>query len=63
MGDIRHSHADLTHVRATLGFEPDVDFGDGIGALAPDLADRLHEDRSASAEEELASRGLAARAK
>jgi dTDP-L-rhamnose 4-epimerase len=63
VGDIRHCHADLAHARATLGFLPEVDFADGIGALAADLADQLHEDRSAGAEAELASRGLAARAK
>ena len=46
-----------------LGFAPEVEFGEGIGALATELADQLHEDRSAGAEAELASRGLAARAK
>jgi dTDP-L-rhamnose 4-epimerase len=63
VGDVRHSHADLTHVRAVLGFEPAVSFADGIGELATELADKLHEDHSARAEAELASRGLAARAK
>jgi dTDP-L-rhamnose 4-epimerase len=63
VGDVRHCHADLTHVRAALGFEPTVSFADGIIELANDLADKLHEDHSARAEAELSSRGLAARAK
>ena len=63
VGDVRHSHADLAHVRAALGFEPTVSFDDAIFELATDLADKLHEDHSARAEAELFSRGLAARAK
>ena len=62
VGDVRHSQADLTNARAVLGFEPSVAFADGIRALATELAEQLHEDHSARAEAELASRGLAARA-
>jgi dTDP-L-rhamnose 4-epimerase len=62
VGDVRHSHADLTHARAALGFEPAVPFTDAIRELATELADQLHEDHSARAEAELSSRGLAARA-
>ncbi len=62
VGDVRHSQADLTNARAVLGFEPSIAFADGIRALATELAEQLHEDHSARAEAELASRGLAARA-
>ena len=62
VGDVRHSQADLTNARAVLGFEPTVTFADGIRDLATELAEQLHEDHSARAEAELASRGLAARA-
>ena len=62
VGDVRHSQADLTNARAVLGFEPSVAFADGIRALATELAEQLHEDHSARAEAELASRGLTARA-
>ena len=30
LGDIRHNYADLTKIRAKLGFEPKVDFQEGI---------------------------------
>jgi len=62
VGDVRHSQADLTRARAVLGFEPLIAFADGIRDLATELAEQLHEDHSARAEAELASRGLAARA-
>ena len=62
LGDVRHSQADLTHVRTVLGFEPAMSFAEGIGGLATELAEQLHEDHSARAEAELSSRGLAARA-
>jgi dTDP-L-rhamnose 4-epimerase len=62
VGDVRHSHADLTNVRAALGFEPTISFAEGIRGLATELAEQLHEDHSARAEAELSSRGLAARA-
>ena len=62
VGDVRHSQTDLTLARAVLGFEPAVAFPDGIRDLSTELAEQLHEDHSARAEAELASRGLAARA-
>ena len=57
VGDVRHSQADLTRARAVLGFEPAIAFADGIRDLATELAEQLHEDHSARAEAELASRG------
>jgi dTDP-L-rhamnose 4-epimerase len=62
VGDVRHSQADLTKVRAILGFEPAISFAEGIPGLVTELAEQLHEDHSARAEAELAARGLAARA-
>jgi nucleoside-diphosphate-sugar epimerase len=31
-GDVRHSLADLTHIRSALGYEPIVDFESGLRA-------------------------------
>ncbi|AMR32935.1 epimerase [Mucilaginibacter sp. PAMC 26640] len=34
LGDIRHNYADLTKIKAALGFEPKVDFKQGIAKFA-----------------------------
>jgi dTDP-L-rhamnose 4-epimerase len=62
VGDIRHSHADLTRAREVLGFEPSVDVGAGLRELVGEITEQLHEDLSPQAETELSSRGLVARA-
>jgi UDP-N-acetylglucosamine 4-epimerase len=31
-GDVRHSLADVSAIRSTLGYAPDLDFGAGIDA-------------------------------
>jgi dTDP-L-rhamnose 4-epimerase len=59
-GDIRHCFADISHARLLLGFEPRVDFEDGIAELAEWLAGEVAEDRVDEATEELAKRGLVA---
>jgi dTDP-L-rhamnose 4-epimerase len=59
-GDIRHCFADIRKSKQLLGFEPQVNFKDGLVELAAYLADQIAEDRVESATEELARRGLVA---
>jgi dTDP-L-rhamnose 4-epimerase len=59
-GDIRHCFADLTLSRTTLGYEPQVDFRQGLQELAEWLTDKVAEDRVEHATAELESRGLVA---
>ena len=58
MGDIRHCFADISHARARLGYEPKVQFHDGLKELAGWLDGKTAEDRVVQASQELASRGL-----
>jgi dTDP-L-rhamnose 4-epimerase len=58
-GDIRHCFADIALARELLGFEPQVELGDGIAGLAEWLATQSPEDRVEGAANELAARGLA----
>jgi len=58
VGDIRHCFADLTKARTLLGFEPRVDFEDGLAELALWLEGQIAVDSVNKATEELASRGL-----
>lgn len=58
VGDIRHCFADITRARDILGFEPQVDFNDGLRELAGWLQGQVAVDRVESAGAELAARGL-----
>jgi dTDP-L-rhamnose 4-epimerase len=57
-GDIRHCFADISRARAVLGYEPRVQFDDGLAELADWLAEQTAEDRVEQASAELATRGL-----
>lgn len=59
-GDIRHCFADVTRSRARLGYQPTVDFSDGLEQLAEWVADKVAEDRVDHAIAELKTRGLVA---
>jgi dTDP-L-rhamnose 4-epimerase len=59
-GDIRHCFADLTLSRNKLGYNPQVDFRQGLEELAEWLKDKVAEDRVDHATAELESRGLVA---
>ncbi|MDP8991594.1 MAG: SDR family NAD(P)-dependent oxidoreductase [Actinomycetota bacterium] len=57
-GDIRHCYADISKIRATLGFAPKVGFDEGMEDLAAWLASESAEDRGDFAMQELEARGL-----
>jgi dTDP-L-rhamnose 4-epimerase len=59
-GDIRHCFADLEKSRTLLGFEPNVDFDDGLSELAHYLTDQIADDQAEKATQELLQRGLVA---
>lgn len=59
-GDIRHCFADVTRSQAELGYEPKVDFNDGLQQLAGWVADEVAEDWVDHAIAELETRGLVA---
>ena len=58
VGDIRHCFADITLARSTLGYEPEVDFEEGLEELAGWLEGQAATDRVEQASAELAARGL-----
>lgn len=58
-GDIRHCFADITKIRATLGYEPTVRFEDGMGDLTAWMRTQTAEDRVDAAAAELVRKGLA----
>jgi dTDP-L-rhamnose 4-epimerase len=58
VGDIRHCFADISRVRAALGFEPKVHLEDGLVELAGWLEGQVATDRVEEASAELAARGL-----
>lgn len=58
VGDIRHCFADITQARELLGYEPGVEFEDGLVELAGWLEGQIAVDRVADASAELAARGL-----
>lgn len=58
VGDIRHCYADIDRARRQLGFEPEVEFADGLADLAGWLDAQVAVDRVSQARRELASRGL-----
>ncbi|HEX8270577.1 MAG TPA: SDR family NAD(P)-dependent oxidoreductase [Flavobacterium sp.] len=58
VGDIRHCFADLSKAKAILGYEPQVNFEEGLTELAQWLEGQIAVDSVSKATEELASRGL-----
>lgn len=58
VGDIRHCFADIGLARNVLGYQPEINFEDGIEELARWLAGQTAEDRVAEACAELSARGL-----
>ncbi len=58
MGDIRHCFADITLARKVLGYEPQVEFQEGMAELALWLEGQVATDRVAEARAELEARGL-----
>jgi len=57
-GDVRHCYADITRIRQTLGFEPQVDFEDGMTNLVAWIRDQEGLDLVDQARAELERRGL-----
>jgi dTDP-L-rhamnose 4-epimerase len=57
-GDIRHCHADITRIRARLGFQPEVFLEKGFDDLAEWARTQAPEDRFERAKEELLAHGL-----
>jgi dTDP-L-rhamnose 4-epimerase len=58
MGDIRHCFADITRARALLGYDPRVEFEDGLLELADWLAGQVAHDRVEHATAQLTAMGL-----
>jgi len=58
VGDVRHCFADIDQARRLLGYEPRVDFDEGLGELARWLQGQIARDRVAEARVELEARGL-----
>jgi dTDP-L-rhamnose 4-epimerase len=57
-GDIRHCFADISRARALLGYEPRVDFDDGLVELGEWLAGQVAHDHVDRAAAKLAALGL-----
>jgi dTDP-L-rhamnose 4-epimerase len=57
-GDIRHCYADISRIRESLGFVPQVPLEKGYDDLAAWARTQSAEDRTGQAREELLSRGL-----
>jgi dTDP-L-rhamnose 4-epimerase len=60
VGDIRHCFADISRIRAELGYAPSISFQDGLKELASWLSGQIAEDHVDRATAELESRGLVA---
>ena len=58
VGDIRHCFANTSKIKSKLGFEPRVDFEEGLLELAEWLKTQIATDNVSKASKELASRGL-----
>ena len=58
VGDIRHCTADIGRARRVLGFQPAIDFDEGLGDLAQWLTTQQAVDRVDTMHAELTSRGL-----
>ena len=59
VGDIRHCFADIRLARRVLGYQPRVEFDDGLEELAGWLEGQVADDQVARARAELEQRGLA----
>ena len=57
-GDIRHCYADLSRIQLALGFEPQINFEQGIEDLVGWVIGQQASDRVAVALDELVARGL-----
>jgi dTDP-L-rhamnose 4-epimerase len=60
VGDVRHCFADITRARTELGFEPRIEFADGLAEFVGWLADATAIDLVEEATGELLRRGLVA---
>jgi len=58
VGDVRHCYADIARARELLGYEPQVDFDQGLGEFASWLVGQAPADRAVEARAELEERGL-----
>lgn len=59
LGDIRHNYADLTKIKARLGFEPQVFFKEGIEKFSAwVLQQEIQEDKLSKSLEEMKRKGL-----
>ena len=58
VGDVRHCFADVSRARQVLGYEPRVDFEEGVQELSSWLHGQVARDRVAEARAELEARGL-----
>ena len=58
VGDVRHCFADTSKTKRILGFEPEVEFEDGLFELAEWLKTQIATDNVNKASNELSSRGL-----
>lgn len=58
VGDIRHCFGDISRARQTLGYEPAIDFAEGIADLGRFLEGQVVQDRALEARRELEVRGL-----
>jgi dTDP-L-rhamnose 4-epimerase len=57
-GDVRHCFADISKIRSSLGFAPEVEFEEGLADLVEWVKRQRAVDRVEIAAEELAARGL-----
>ena len=60
VGDVRHCFADITRARTELGFEPRIEFADGLAEFVAWLSEETAVDRVEEATGELLRRGLVA---
>lgn len=59
LGDIRHNYADLTKIKTRLGFEPKVNFKEGIKKFSSwVLKQEVQEDKLSKSLEEMEKKGL-----
>ena len=58
VGDIRQCYADLTFTRSMMGFEPKINFAQGISSMFDQLRSEFRGDFSGKAASELAAHGL-----
>jgi dTDP-L-rhamnose 4-epimerase len=57
-GDVRHCYADISKIKSSLGFEPQVNFADGMKELIAWAYEAEAEDRFDQAVQELTQKGL-----